>query len=214
MKLLRLLLLVFVVGTVPGADLSGPGPVLELDRAGDDWKALFSALASQGAVFSTFTEQRWFSVRPKPVVLEGELRHSAELGLCLHYTKPNEQQIVVDSQGVLLRDARGRSRSIKADPNAPRADSILLHVLRFDQAALLQVFELHAARDGARWRLDFVPRTKAFARSLGQVTVEGENQSVQRLQFRRTADQRIEVLIRETRTGVEFTADEKKRFFR
>ena len=178
------------------------------------WRPLFAALAGQGDVYSTFTENRWFSVKKVPVVLHGELRHSALHGLSLHYTQPEEQVLVVDAKGLLMRNAAGRTRSMAADPHAPRIDSALLPVLRFDLPALLQLFTLHAARDGADWRLDFVPRTPELARHLSVIVVEGSGERVSRLEFRRSAKQRVEVLIEETRTGVAFTAEEEKKFFR
>ena len=192
---------------------TAPGP--ELVAGGNDaaWTPLFAALAAQGGVRSTFTENRWFSVRKEPVVLHGELRHSDARGLSLHYTQPEEQLCVVDAKGLLLRDAKGRTRTMAADPNAPRMDAALLPVLRFDLPALLKLFTLRAARDGDDWRLDFVPRTPELARHLSTLTVEGSGERVNRLEFRRSAKQRVEVLIGETQTGVTFTVEDEKRFF-
>lgn len=191
-----------------------PGPEIVAGQNDAAWQPLFSALAGQGAVYSTFAENRWFSVKRKPVVLSGEMRHSAELGLSLHYSEPGEQVLVVDAQGLVMRDAKGRTRKLAADPKVPRIDTALLPVLRFDLPVLLELFTLHAARDGEDWRLDFVPRTPELARSLSVVVVEGSGEAVRRLEFRRSAKQRVQVLIEETKTGVVFTDDEVKRFFR
>ncbi len=193
---------------------SAPGPELVAGENDDAWTPLFAALAAQGGVHSTFTEHRWFSVRKTPVVLRGELRHSDARGLSLHYTEPEEQVLVVDAKGLLMRNAQGRTRTMAADPRAPRMDAALLPVLRFDMPALLKLFTLRAARDGDDWRLDFVPRTPELARHLSTLTVEGTGERVSRLEFRRSAKQRVEVLIGETQTGVTFTAEEEKRFFR
>jgi hypothetical protein len=193
---------------------AAPGPELVAGENDAAWTPLFAALVAQGAVRSTFTENRWFGVRREPVVLHGELRHSDVRGLSLHYTQPEEQLCVVDAKGLLLRDAKGRTRTMAADPNAPRMDAALLPVLRFDLPALLKLFTLRAARDGDDWRLDFAPRTPALARSLSALVVEGSGERVRRLEFRRSAKQRVEVLIGETQTGVTFAAEEEKRFFR
>ena len=214
MKRLCFVLCLFFVGFAHAGVPTAPGP--ELVAGGNDaaWAPLFAALAAQGGVRSTFTENRWFSVRKEPVVLRGELRHSDERGLSLHYTQPEEQLCVADAKGLLLRDAKGRPRSMAADPHAPRMDAALLPVLRFDLPALLKLFTLRAARDGDDWRIDFVPRTPELARHLSTLTVEGFGERVSRLEFRRSAKQRVEVLIGETQTGVTFTAEEEKRFFR
>ncbi len=203
-------LCVFARAAVPTA----AGPELVAGENDAVWQPLFAALAAQGGVRSTFVENRWFSVKKEPVVLHGELRHSDTRGLSLHYTQPEEQVMVVDAKGLLLRNAAGRTRSMAADPKAPRIDSALLPVLRFDLPALLKLFSLHAARDGDDWRLDFVPRTPELARSLSVLTVEGVGERVRRLEFRRSAKQRVEVLIEKTEIGVAFTAEEEKRFFR
>lgn len=214
MKRLLSSLIFLLVATVRAAVPTAAGPELVAGENDAAWLPLFATLAGQGGVHSTFTEHRWFSVKKEPVVLHGELRHSDARGLSLHYMQPEEQVMVVDAKGLMLRNAAGRTRSMAADPKAPRIDSALLPVLRFDLPALLKLFSLHAARDGDDWRLDFLPRTPELARHLSTLTVEGAGERVRRLEFRRSAKQRVEVLIEKTEVGVAFTAEEEKRFFR
>jgi hypothetical protein len=87
-------------------------------------------------------------------------------------------------------------------------------VLRFDRAELAKTLHLFAVRAGEEWRLDFVPRSAELARTLGRITVIGVGDAVRRLEFRRSATQRVEILIGATQTGVTFTPDEERRFFR
>ena len=87
-------------------------------------------------------------------------------------------------------------------------------MLRFDFDGLLQRFELRAARNEDAWRLDFTPRDSQLTMILGRITVMGRDEAVTRLEFTRTASQRVEILIDETRTGTPFSADEISRFFR
>jgi hypothetical protein len=214
MKCLSLLLALAFAALARAAVPTAAGPEIVVGENDAAWRPLFAALAAQGGVHSTFTENRWFSVKKEPVVLHGELRHSEARGLSLHYSQPEEQLMVVDDKGLLLRNAQGRTRTMAADPHAPRIDAALLPVLRFDLPALLQLFTLHAAREGEDWRLDFVPRTPELTRHLSVIVVEGVGERVRRLEFRRSAKQRVEVLIEETQIGVNFTAEEEKRFFR
>ena len=102
-----------------GADLTQPGPLLLPDQDDGEWRELLKSLASKGSVFATFTEHRWFSFRHDPVVLTGEMRMSAENGLSLRYLKPEEKMMIVDEKGMVLRNARGRSRLMKSDPRSP-----------------------------------------------------------------------------------------------
>lgn len=190
------------------------GDLIDPAACDDSWRALFRAVSAQGAVFSTFTERRWFSVRKEPVVLQGELRHSPERGLSLRYTAPEEQMMIIDAQGILLRNAAGRQRALKTDPRAPQVDAMLLHVLRFDMAALHRLFEIRGTRDDAGWRLVFTARTPELARAVGQLTVEGAASAVRRLEFSRGPKQRVEVQIHDTKTAVTFAADEFVKYFR
>ena len=214
MKRLLLTFALLCTGAARAAVPSAAGPEIPAAENDDTWRPLFSALAGQGGVHSTFTENRWFSVKKTPVVLHGELRHSPTRGLSLRYTQPEEQLMVVDDKGLLMRNGEGRTRTLAADPHAPRIDAALLPVLRFDLPALLRLFTLHAAREGEDWRLDFEPRTPELARHLSVIVVEGSGERVRRLEFRRSAKQRVEVLIEQTQTGVAFTAEEEKKFFR
>jgi hypothetical protein len=190
------------------------GPEIVAGENDAEWRALFTALAGKGAVFSTFTERRWFPVRTEPVVLKGEMRLSPEHGMSLRYLENGGRVMIVDKKGILLRDDRGRSRAAPADARVPAANTALLPVLRFDFPELVKNFVVYGARDGAAWRLDFVPRDAALARTLGDITVRGENEDVRGLELRRAANQRIEISIDETQTGVTFSAADLKKFFR
>ncbi len=191
-----------------------PGPVIEAGENDGEWRWLFAALAAKGATQSTFTEERWFSLRKTPSVLQGEMRLLPGRGLSLHYTAPEEQLLVVDEAGLMARDARGRTRAFKADARAAGLSAALLPVLQFDLEKLRKDFHLRAARDGNDWRLDFVPRDQELARTLGSLIVTGIGTTVRRLEFRRSAKQRIVVIIKTAATGVTFTEEEVRRFFR
>ncbi len=216
MNTLRFLALLALLAPAARADEwpTEPGPALVDGQNDADWRPLFAALAAQGNVFSAITEHRWFPFKKTPVVLLGEMRLDATRGLSLRYTHPEERLMAIDTRGILLRDAHGRTRELASDPQTPTANAALLPILRFDLAALTATFDIHAARAGESWRLDFVPRDPALTRQLGRLIVRGSGQTVSQLEFRRSAMQRVEVFIGETRRGVAFTDDELARFFR
>ncbi len=216
MKTLRLLatLLLLAPAVRAGGWPEQPGTALVAGQNDADWRPLFAALAAQGNVFSAITEHRWFPFKKEPVVLRGEMRLDATRGLSLRYTHPDERLMLIDTHGILLRDAKGRTRELANDPQTPTANAALLPIMRFDLTALLTTFDIQTARDGKTWRLDFVPRDAALARQLGRIIVRGTGQSVEQLEFRRSAMQRVEVFVGETRRGVTFTDDELSRFFR
>lgn len=191
-----------------------PGPILIAGQNDAGWTALFAKLATPGTVFSKFTESRWFPVRKQPVVLQGEMRLVPERGLSLHYPPPENRTLIVDAKGLLLRDEKGRNRELPSDARASAVASALLPVLKFDRVELEKSFELHGVRDGTAWRIDLVPRTPALLKTLGRISIAGDNQQVQRLEFRRSDKQRVEIVITESKSDATFSPEELKRFFR
>lgn len=191
-----------------------PGPEIPAAGADAGFRDLFRALASRGSVLANFTEYRWFPFRTAPVVLNGEMRFSRELGLSLHYLKPEQRVVIADAGGLVLRDASGRSRAIKPDERTPDIGGTLLPILRFDEAELFRVFHVSGARSGGAWRVDFVPRSAEVARWVGTVTVAGAGDAVARIEFHRSSSQRIEIRIEPPATGVTFGAADRRLYFR
>jgi glycosyltransferase involved in cell wall biosynthesis len=177
-----------------------------------EWSELSDEFAHQPDTIADFTEQRYFAVRKEPVVLKGEARVSREHGLSLHYTEPDEQTIIIDRDGLLLRGPNGQ-KAPPPDPRARAANEAMLRVLRFEFAALEKDFEMYGQRDASGWQLALVPRTTELRRSLGQLTVTGEGTAVRHIEIRRSAKQYIAIEFSPVRTPT-FTPEELKRYFR
>ncbi|MDF9833636.1 hypothetical protein M2103_001868 [Ereboglobus sp. PH5-5] len=190
------------------------GTVIERGSGADEWQWLFSALAAKGATFSTFTENRYFTARKEPITLQGEMRLAPERGLSLRYTAPGETLTIIDSEGLLLRDAKGRTRQIKAGTRDAGLVTALLPVMRFDSGQLFKQFTVYAARDGGDWRFDFVPLNEKLASALGAIVVTGIGTEIKKITFNTSPKLRVEVLVGESKAGVAFTADELQRYFR
>jgi hypothetical protein len=188
-----------------------PGPVIT--EAGD-WHWLFAAIAAKGNTCSTFTENRAFAARKEPVVLTGEMRLIPAAGLSLRYLTPEETLTIIDARGLYLRDARGRVREIKAGSRDAGLVAALLPVMRFDEESLFKNFTVHAARDGADWRFDFVPRDEKLTAALGSITITGAGAEIRRLAFHASPKVRVEVIVGETKTGVTFTPGDLQKYFR
>ena len=185
------------------------------DPANDPaWRELFARLAPNKTRQSTFEERRYFPFRKTPVVLQGEIRIVPELGLSLRYLEPEPRILIVDSKGLLMRDAAGRERAAPSDSRAQAATSALVDVLRFDFEALKKDFDVHGRRDEAKWSLTFVPRDPTFANLLGVLTVSGEQNDLRKIEMIKSPTQRIEISIKDTLEDVLFTADTMRRFFR
>jgi hypothetical protein len=191
-----------------------PGPLLVPGVNDAAWQPRFAALAAAGAVAASFTELRSFAFRPRPVVLQGEMRFDPRRGLSLHYLGPDEAWMIADDRGLLLRDARGRSREVPNDPRSASAGAALLPILRFDLPALARTFAIRGAGDEAAWRLDFAARDPGLARTLGGIVIEGRGATVREIELQRSANQRVEIRLGPPRTGLRFADDELRRNFR
>jgi hypothetical protein len=206
------LLLCLIAAPLQGAgSLTEPGP--EIVRGENDaaWAPLFAALAEKGPVSASFTERRLFAVRKQPVVVEGEMRLIPARGLSLRY---GDRTVIVDARGVLLRDARGRTRTAKPDHRNPAANTLLLPVLRFDRQELEKTFTLRGARSEKVWRLDFIPRSPASDDGVGKIVVHGVDQAITRIELRPATGVHIEIVLTSVQTDVNFSDEEVRRFFR
>ncbi|HET7537167.1 MAG TPA: glycosyltransferase [Candidatus Didemnitutus sp.] len=188
-------------------------PEHKLAAGAAEWHDLIDTFAHKPDTAADFAERRYFSVRKEPVALKGEVRVSAARGLSLHYTEPEERTVIIDQAGLLMRGAQGE-KSPPADPRARAVNDALLHVLRFDFAALDQSFEIYGARDGATWQLGLVPRTDELRRALGRLTVKGDASAVQFIEMRRSEKQYVQIEIAAPRPPAPFTAEELKKYFR
>lgn len=178
------------------------------------WGSLFAELGQPVNRFSRFEERRIFPFRSQPIILEGEIRIVPGRGLSLSYSGPKPHLIIIDDQGVLMRDERGRERSAPDDSRARGATSALSHILRFDLPALEKDFEVHGVRESDAWTLGFVPRDQNLTKSLGTIIVQGQNSHLERIEMLKSDDQRIEILIKDAQANVIFPLDVLRRFFR
>jgi hypothetical protein len=191
-----------------------PDAVLTPADLAGGWKPLVDALGSKGPIEASFTERRYFPFRREPTVLGGVLRISPERGLSLQYLQPEPSILIADPVGLVLRDARGRSREMPSGSREAGAIASLLPIMRFDMPALLPRFVVRAERGDAGWRFEFTPRDPGVAGSLGTIIVQGTGTDVRHLEFRRSASQRVEIDVGETMSGTVFTAPELAKFFR
>jgi hypothetical protein len=193
---------------------SDAGEVLTPASASGEWAPLISALASKGPLQASFTERRYFPFRRDPTILKGVLRISPEHGLSLQYTDPEPSVLIADEKGLVMRDKNGRSRERPSGSREGGAIASLLPILRFDFPALFPLFEIRGRQNDKGWRFEFTPRDAETAGALGAITVAGTGSDVTHLEFKRSASQRVEIDVGDTRSGVVFASADQGKFFR
>lgn len=196
-----------------GSSIVQPGHRLSLDPPDPAWRDLLTDIKRRTTVEAPFEERRWFPFRKKPVTLQGEVRIDATHGLSLHYEQPQEHIVIIDEAGLLVRQ-NGRDTTPPADPRARAANNAMLHVLRFDFAALAGTFELYGRRAGQVWDMVLVPRAPELIHTLGDIRVDGDGDRVRRIELRRSATERVEILVGDPRPPAPFSAEDMHRFFR
>src|SRR4051812_13931315 len=169
-------------------------PANRIAPGAPEWRDLAEAFAHQPDLTADFEERRFFPFHHDPVVLQGEVRVSRDRGLSLHYRAPEERIIILDRQGMLVREGAGQ-KTPPLDPRAKSANSALLDILRFDFAALEKDFEVYGRRAGAAWSLGLVPRAEATRRAIGNIYVGGEGAMVRTIELRRSVKQHIDIAI-------------------
>lgn len=211
-----LLLLAFIACASLRAAEPDPlvNPAHRLEVGNPAWSDLLAKIENRPDGSASFEERRFFPFKKTPTLLKGEVRVSRTRGLSLHYVEPDDRTVIIDERGLLQREHRGESTP-PADPRATAANTAMLHLLRFDLRALTETFEIYGERKDSAWTLALIPRADALRRTLGQITVAGENVTVRRIELRRSATQRVEILVAPPRSpAVPFTTDELRLYFR
>jgi len=206
-------LLAGVVAALSAGEPTLIAPENRLAAGAPEWRELTERFARRGDVAADFEEKRYFPFRAAPVALRGEVRVSRERGLSLHYAPPQERTLIIDAQGLLIREPAG-GNSAPLDPRANAANDALRHVLAFDFAALAAGYELYGWREGEAWSLGLVPRDPGVRRAIGNILVSGEGDAVRRIELRRSAKQHIDIVIAAPRPAAAFSAEELARYFR
>jgi len=175
------------------------------------WQELFRQLAPARNRQVPFSEERYFPFRHQPIVLAGVVRLIPGRSLSLEYRAPESRIVIVDAQGVLVREAGGQ-RAAPSDPRAQAATAALGAVMRFDPVELARDFDLRGDREGGNWTLILTPRAPALAGSLHSIAVQGTQSHLTRIEL--NAGLRIEIFLGPPLEGAVFTADDLTRYFR
>jgi glycosyltransferase involved in cell wall biosynthesis len=209
------LLLVACLPSLPAQDAGGGSaetPLYQVSHDAPAWRELAAAFARRPDLLAPFVEERHFPFRRKPVELHGEVRVSRSRGLSLHYASPAERIVIFDEQGMLVRESdKGKGPPIDARAAAAQ---IMLPILRMDLEALAREFDLDGSQTDTAWTLRLSPRTESLQRSVGRVTIVGEQAAIREIELRVSDRQFIRITMGTAHSDAPFTDEEMLRFFR
>jgi len=210
------LVLLGLVVALPGApSRAQPAePAIANPALDPAWIGLWVRLATSGNRSCRFEERRYFPFRSAPIVVTGQLRFTAERGLSLQYLTPERRLVVIDDQGVLMRDAAGRSQAVPADERSLGPLAALLPIMEFNLPQLVQAFTFRGQHEADRWTLTLVPRPGELARGLRWVRMTGDGSRLRKIEVNLSAHQRVEILLLTFREQVVFSAADLARYFR
>ncbi len=184
-------------------------------RAEDtDWAPLFTRLQANTPLLSTFDEARHYPFRLVPVKLTGELRFDSVHGLSLHYLTPEVMTLIVDKNGLLMRDNHGRERTAPPDHRAQGTANALLQLMGFNLTELEKTFRLEGNPAGDPWTLRLTPIDPELTESLGIITVTGHDDRVATIVMEKSPDRHIDITVTTATPHAVFSVEDLKRYFR
>jgi len=214
MRFILLLLAALLALPAPPGRAQPAEPVIANPAVDPAWTGLWVRLATSGNRSCRFEERRYFPFRSTPVLLTGQLRFTAERGLSLQYLTPERRLVVVDEQGVLVRDASGRTQALAPDEHSLGPLAALLPIMEFDLPDLLQTFTFRGHRTGEDWTLTLVPRPGELAHRIRWVEMAGDGSRLRKIEVNLSVHQRVEMRFLTFREQVVFSPSDLARYFR
>lgn len=191
------------------AALSNPDP--PISAADARWAPILAQLGRTEDRQSHFEERRYFPFRSSPVVLSGTVRISPTHGLSLEYQRPDYRLVIVDGEGLLMRDRQGQDHPVPNDPHLTQAMAAFVSILRFDRPQIEAHYFLHGSQAGPDWRISLVPRQ---AGDWSAIVLSGDAQGLAGIELVRSQSLRIVIALADPLPEVAFTAADLTRYFR
>jgi glycosyltransferase involved in cell wall biosynthesis len=191
------------------AALANPDPAISAADA--RWAPILHQLELPGNRQSHFEERRYFPFRTGPVVLSGTVRISPAHGLSLEYRQPDYRVVIVDGDGLLMRDSQGRDRPVPNDPHMAQAMGAFVSILSFDPKRIEEHYILHGSQAGPDWRISLVPRQTG---DWSAIVLTGNADGLAGIELVRSQSLRITIALSAPRSDVTFTPADLTRYFR
>ncbi|CAG1006770.1 hypothetical protein MYXO_03509 [Myxococcaceae bacterium] len=199
------LLIAFVVA-LAGARLASADDALLAD--------VLHRLGENGGVRARYHERKTVSLLSAPIESAGTLYFDPPDHLARHVEGAGGAKMAVAGDLVVMRDATGEERLRIGESEVARglAESFSV-ALRGDLSLLGSRYETEIQGDLASWRLRLVPRSRALARLVDRIVLEGSGGTLRRVELVEVGGDRTTTEFEDVATGVHFGPEERARIF-
>jgi hypothetical protein len=164
----------------PRSAAAGAAAVLVAVAAGNasaapDADALIARLARAPLASIAFAEVRFSSLLVEPLVIKGTLEYAGAEALRRRVEEPYRESTLIDGEAVRV-EREGEAPRTFALRRAPELRGLLtgmIGLLTGDASFIAERFEVTAAGDDDRWRLDLVPLDRRLEQHLSRIVVAG-----------------------------------------
>ncbi len=213
-RVLPALALLCAALTLPGAAPARPAPMAEVPHGaqvaqtaasdaaeGGDLDAVMSLLARRRHGRVEFIEQHFMSVLDRPLESSGEMSYDAPDRLEKRTLKPRAETLLLD--GNVLTVERGHSRhvlDVHAYPQVQPFVESIRATLAGDRGALERIFRVEFTGSVQRWNLSLVPLDARVAKNIAQVSIDGAQDELRRVEIRQPDGDRSLMTLRAVAT--------------
>lgn len=144
---------------------------------------LFTLMAGQKRLLTTFTEQKFIKGLDAPIESSGELLFEAPSHMVKRTLSPKPETLSLDGgQATVERGRQARTVALEDHPEIAVHVEGLRACLAGDLDALVRLYRVSLAGTAAQWKLTLVPRDAQAAAQVSTITLSGEQADIRSVQ--------------------------------
>jgi len=144
---------------------------------------LFTLMAGQKRLTTTFTEQKFIKGLDAPIESSGELQFEAPSHMVKRTLAPKPETLTLDGgQATVERGRQQRTVALEDHPEIAVHVEGLRACLAGDLEALLRIYRVSLSGTAAQWKMTLVPRDAQAAAQVQAITLGGEQADIRSVQ--------------------------------
>jgi hypothetical protein len=177
-------------------------------------ETLMQRMAATSGVRAEFRETRQIALLEAPLVSEGTLWFVPPGRMARWTRKPTLAAFVIDGPRLAYRDAAGGDVvDLSANRIARTVVENFMSLFNGDVTALRERYHVDFHAEGARWRLELVPRDSRVASVVQRVKLRGDGPALHEMIVEEEGGDRTVTAFHDVRTDVSFDPAELARIF-